>query len=112
MKPFPDGYVAVVRIDYQGTAQDGKMRIQRSGDQWALCGMDSPPHRDGMTATSQRADTVCAWLRPTRPYPTTPRNPHPGHRRKPPSQPGPPNPRPPPNQPAPPSLLGPPRHPS
>jgi hypothetical protein len=34
--------VAVVQIQYQGTAQDGKMRIQRSGDQWTLCGLNSP----------------------------------------------------------------------
>jgi hypothetical protein len=42
VKPFPDGYVAVVQIQYQGTAQDGRMRIQRSGDQWTLCGLNSP----------------------------------------------------------------------
>jgi len=42
VKPFTDGYVAVVQIQYQGTTQDGKMRIQRSGDRWSLCGMDSP----------------------------------------------------------------------
>ncbi|TCO53528.1 hypothetical protein EV192_110117 [Actinocrispum wychmicini] len=40
--PFADGYVAAIRIRYQGATGDGKMRIQRGGDQWTLCGLDPP----------------------------------------------------------------------
>lgn len=43
--PFSDGYVAAIQVSYQGTTGDGKMRIQRNGDQsteWTLCGLDSP----------------------------------------------------------------------
>jgi hypothetical protein len=39
---FPEGYVAAIAVNYQGSAQDGKMRIQRSGEKWTLCGMDAP----------------------------------------------------------------------
>jgi hypothetical protein len=43
--PFSDGYVAAIQVSYQGATGDGKMRIQRGGDQstqWTLCGLDSP----------------------------------------------------------------------
>jgi hypothetical protein len=43
--PFSDGYVAGIQVSYQGATGDGKMRIQRGGDQstqWTLCGLDSP----------------------------------------------------------------------
>jgi hypothetical protein len=42
VREFPEGYVAGIRMRYQGTAQDGKMRLQLSGDKWTLCGMDTP----------------------------------------------------------------------
>ncbi len=39
---FAEGYVAGIAVSYQGASHEGKMRIQRSGDAWTLCGMDSP----------------------------------------------------------------------
>jgi hypothetical protein len=39
---FPDGYVAAISVRFDGTAQDGTMRIQRTGEKWTLCGMNSP----------------------------------------------------------------------
>jgi hypothetical protein len=39
---FPDGYVAGISVRFDGTAQDGSMRIQRTGEKWTLCGMNSP----------------------------------------------------------------------
>jgi hypothetical protein len=39
---FPDGYVAGIEVRYRGTTQNGKMRLQTSGDKWTLCGMESP----------------------------------------------------------------------
>jgi hypothetical protein len=42
VREFPDGYVASLIVRYEGTAQDGTMRIQRNGEKWTLCGMNSP----------------------------------------------------------------------
>jgi hypothetical protein len=42
VREFPDGYVASITVRFEGTAQDGTMRIQRNGQKWTLCGMNSP----------------------------------------------------------------------
>lgn len=42
VREFPDGYVASITVRFEGTAQDGTMRIQRNGEKWTLCGMNSP----------------------------------------------------------------------
>jgi hypothetical protein len=42
VREFPEGYVAAIAVSFQGTSHDGKMRIQRTGEKWTLCGMDSP----------------------------------------------------------------------
>jgi hypothetical protein len=38
----PEGYRAGIVVHHAGVSQDGSMRIQRDGDNWALCGLDSP----------------------------------------------------------------------
>jgi hypothetical protein len=42
IREFPDGYVATITVRFEGAAQDGTMRIQRNGEKWTLCGMNSP----------------------------------------------------------------------
>jgi len=42
VREFPEGYVAGIEVSYQGAKKPGTMRLQRTGDRWALCGMDSP----------------------------------------------------------------------
>ena len=42
VREFPDGYVASISVRFEGTTQDGTMRIQRNGEKWTLCGMNSP----------------------------------------------------------------------
>lgn len=42
VRQFEEGYVAGFAVRYLGAAQDGTMRIQRSGDKWTLCGMNAP----------------------------------------------------------------------
>jgi hypothetical protein len=39
---FPEGYLAGISVSYEGTSQEGKMRLQRSGEKWTLCGLDAP----------------------------------------------------------------------
>lgn len=42
VREFPDGFVASITVRFEGTVQEGSMRIQRSGEQWSLCGLNSP----------------------------------------------------------------------
>ena len=42
VEPVPEGYRAAVRVRHEGVDQPGTMRIQRDGETWALCGMESP----------------------------------------------------------------------
>lgn len=42
VREFSDGYVATITVRFEGAAQDGTMRIQRNGEKWTLCGMNSP----------------------------------------------------------------------
>lgn len=42
VREFPDGYVATFAVRFEGTEQDGTMRLQRSSEKWTLCGMNAP----------------------------------------------------------------------